>query len=188
MSNRIDRSAGRLLGLEKHNGEIHLGRSMHGFDGFDECPGPAPAALTEAMNAFKNRKSDRFTEVAWIVSRLSDALVNDGRFSDEDRIVTVVKTLERMYELPDRNISSKLQNRACSFLETDFKKHENIKEILKKIYDLRSNITHGWVRNLSLSSKTEVFVEGFDLARRTLFKLLRDGPPRNWDNLSRSNS
>ena len=91
LTNCIDRSASRLLGLTNHRGNLNRGRSIQSFDGFEKCPEPAPEALAEAKNAFKNRKSDRYAKVAWIVSRLSDSLVNDGRFSDEDKIVSVAK-------------------------------------------------------------------------------------------------
>lgn len=188
MTNCIDRSASRLLGLANPSVDLKRGRPVHSLDGIDKCPEPAPEALAEAINAFKNRKGDRYAKVAWMVSRLSDALINDGRFSDEDRIVTVVKTLERMYDLPDRGISSELQNRASKYLGVDVESRECIKDIIKQSYDSRSSITHGWVENLSLESKTEVFDNGFQIARRTLFKLLQDGPPENWDNMTTSDA
>lgn len=180
LTNGIDRSAGRLLGQSSQHGNLNRGRSAQSIDGFEKCPEPVPEALSEAKKAHRIRKGDRYAKVAWIVSRLSDALVNDGRFSDEDRIVTVAKTLERMYELPDRRISSKLQIRASSYLGGDFESRESI----KKFYDTRSNIAHGWVENMSLESKLDMFDNGFDIARRTLFKLLHKGPPESWNNLS----
>ena len=172
LTNCIDRSASRLLGLTNHRGNLNRGRSIQSFDGFEKCPEPAPEALAEAKNAFKNRKGDRYAKVAWIVSRLSDSLVNDGRFSDEDKIVSVAKTLERMYELPDRKISKELQMRASSYLGGDGESRESTKKTIKEFYETRSNIAHGWVENMSLESKRDMFDNGFEFARRTLFKLL----------------
>ena len=180
MSDRIDRSVHRLLGRLDHSSSYSRGHSAQNFDGFDLCPEPRPKALDEAKEAFKNRSSERYARLATIVSRLSEALVRDGRFSDEDKTVNVVKVLERMYGQPRKQISLKLQNRASSYLEIDSSNRERIKESIKELYNTRSEIVHSRWGNNSPENKLKAFDKGFDIARRTLFKLLREGPPENW--------
>ena len=188
MSNRIDQSAGRLLGLTEHIGNYNRGRSGRIFDGFDFCPEPAPEALDEVREAFKNRKGDRYARVATDVCRLSEALVRDGRFPDEDRFVKVAITLERMYDLPERRVSLKLQNRASSYLGIDLECRERIQKGIKEFYNTRSNIAHKGSDNVSPQKRSEAFDNGFDIARQSLFKLLREGPPENWDELVAPNT
>ena len=180
MADCIDRFAGRLLGLADHKNGHNPGRSVQSFDGFDLCPEPVPVVLEEAKEAFKNRESERFARVAVDVSRLSEALVRDGRFPDENRFVKVAIALERMYDLPERKISRELQNRASSYLGTDLENQERIQKDIKEFYNTRSNIAHSGSNNVSPQKRSEAFDQGFDIARQTLFKLLREGPPENW--------
>lgn len=180
MTDHIDRSAGRLLGLANHKGNHRLGRSAQSFDGFDLCPEPAPKALDEAKEAHKNRTSKRYARVAKTVSRLSDALVMDGRFSDEDRIVKVAIALEQMYDLPQGKISRELRNRASLYLGVDSASREWIRKSVNEFYSARSSIVHSRSSNVPSQTISEAFDKGFDIARRTLFKMLREGPPKNW--------
>lgn len=184
MSNCIDRSAGRLLGLADRKNSHNPGRSAQIFDGFDLCPKPVPAALDEAREAFKNRESARFARVATNVSRLSEALIRDGRFPDENRFLKVAITLERMYDPPERKISPELQNRASSFLGTDFESKERIRQGIKEFYNTRSNIVHNGSNNVPPQERSKAFGKGFDIAKQTLFKLLHEGPPENWDEVT----
>ena len=179
----IDRSAGRLLGLADHHGSLHRGRTAQSSDGFDECPKLELERLAEARKAFESRGSEWYARVAPIVGRLSEALARDGRFADEVRIVDVAIALERMYDLPQRKISSKLRNMVSSYLGTDAESRERVKESVKEFYDARSNIVHSGLDNVSPQRNLEAFDKGFDIARRTLFKLLHEGPPENWDEL-----
>ena len=86
--------------------------------------------------------------------------------------------------MPDRKISKELQIRASSYLGGDCESRESTKKTIKEFYETRSNIAHGWVENMSLESKRDMFDNGFEFARRTLFKLLHEGPPESWNNLS----
>ena len=179
----IDRSAGRLLGLADHRGNLDRGRSAQQFDGFDECLELVPEPLAEAREAFENRKSERYARVAAIVARLSEALARDGQLAVEDRILDVAIALERMYVLDKGKISRKLRNRASCYLGTDVESRERVKESVKEFYDTRSDIVHSRSDNMSPHRKREAFRKGFDIARRTLFKRLHEGPPENWDEL-----
>ncbi len=117
------------------------------------------------------------------MSRLSQALARGEGFADEMRIVDVVIALENMYDLPRRDISATLQNRASRYLGTHSVSRERIKETVRRFYNARSNIVHGGRRNASPLETQRWFASGFDIARRTLFKLLHEGRPKNWDEL-----
>ena len=180
MANCIDRSAGRILGLADRKNSHNPGRSVQSFDGFDLCPEPVPVAFEEAREAYKSRECERFARVAVDVSRLSEALVSDGRFPDENRFVKVAIALERMYDLPERNISRELKNRASSYLGTDLESQERIRKGIKEFYNTRSIIAHSGSNNVSPRKRSEAFKKGFDIAKQTMFRFLREGPPVNW--------
>ena len=184
MRDCIDRSAGRLLGRAKLKNSHNPGRSPQSFDGFDLCPGPVSSALDEVREAFKNRKNERYAKVATDVIRLSEALVRDGRFSDENSFMKVAIALERMYDLPNRKISRELRNRASSYLGTDLESQERIRKSITEFYNTRSTIAHSGSSNVSQQQRSEAFDKGFDIARRTLFKLLREGAPENWSEVT----
>lgn len=179
----INRSAGRLLGRADHSENLDPGRSAQQFDGFDECPELVPEALAEAREAFESRRGERHARLAPIIGRLSEALARDGRFANEVRIVDVAIALERMYKLPQGKISRELRNRASSYLGTDRESRERVKESVKEFYDARSDIVHSRSGSESPQSNVEAFRKGFDIARRTLFKLLHEDLPENWDDL-----
>ncbi len=188
MENCIDRSAGRLLGLADRKNSHNPGRSVQSFDGFDLCPEPLPTALDEAIDAFNDRESARFASVTTEVSRLSEALVREGRFPDENRFLKVAIVLERMYDLPERMISQELRNRASLYLGPDSQSQERIRKDIKEFYDTRSNIVHRGSDNVPQQERFESFDKGFDIAKQTLFKLLREGPPENWDEVVAPNT
>ncbi len=179
----IDRSAGRLLGLEDYCGNEYRRQSAEGFDSFEECPGLSLTALDQARAAFQLRRDERYAQVAPIVSRLSQALARGEGFAEKMRIVDVVSALENMYDLPRRDISATLQNRVSQYLGTDSASRERIKETVRQFYNARSNIVHGGRGNASPLETHRWFTSGFDIARRTLFKLLHEGRPKNWDHL-----
>ena len=181
LSNRIDSSAGRLLGRETQSPGFYQSWSAEGFSGFDECPAIDPAALAEALEAFRNRESARYARMAPIVTRLSEALARNGRFAAGDRILDVAMALERMYVLDEGNIGRKLRNRTARLLGADAASEKRISENVKELYDVRSDIVHNRLHRLTPERVHSAFVEGFDLARQSLFKLLREGPPQNWD-------
>ena len=179
----INRSAGRLFGWADHSGELGRGRSAQQFDGFDACPELAPDALTEVKKAFNDRKGKRYGRMAPIVVRLSEALARDGRFAGNDRILDVAIALERMYQLPGGEISYKMRARAAWFLGGDAESRLRVMKVVKEFYDARSAIAHNRKEKAPPQRNREAFEKGFDVARRSLFKLLHEDPPKNWDEL-----
>ena len=115
-----------------------------------------------------------------MVGRLAEALRRHGRFADEVRTVDVAIALEGMYELPKRNKLGKLANRAAGFLGTGAEDRRRVRECVLRFYEARSEIVHSGPEPASPFRSGAAFVTGFDLARRSLFKLLREGAPEDW--------
>jgi hypothetical protein len=180
LSNRIDGSAGRLLGREEQSPGFYQRWSAEGVNGFDECPEISPAALAEAQEAFRCRESARYQEMAPIVMRLSEALARDGRFAIADRVQDIAMALERMYVLDGTNIGRKLRGRTARLLGTDATSQKRIRDDVKELYDVRSDIVHNRLHRLTPERVHSAFVQGFAIARQSLFKLLREGPPADW--------
>ena len=121
--------------------------------------------------------------MAPVVSRLAETLDPKGRFAAETRVGEIGAALERMYDVGKRKISPKLQNRISGFLGTDDESRESIKTTVKEFYDARSEIVHGRTDKMSPLRTNAAFVKGFKIARRSVFKLLREGPPDDWNAL-----
>ena len=182
-SNCIDRSAGRLLGLERDGPAFYQSWTVQGFDGLAECPLLAREALAEAREAFDNRTSGRYEAMAPIVGRLAEALARGGRFAGDDRFLDVAIALERMYRPGGGEITHKMRTRVAWYLGTDAESRLRYMEAAKEFYEERSTIVHAGKTKVSVEGRREAFSKGFDIARGTLFKLLREGAPGNWDEL-----
>ena len=179
----IDLSATRLFGWEKYDAGVVQNRPAAGLDGFAECPVLSPSALEDAREAFGMRQSARFRKRTPFVTRLAEALTRDGRVAMHDKVVDVAIALEGMYELPRNKKSRKLQERASGFLGTDADDRKGIRKIIRNVYDARSEIVHSDSKKASPFRDGAAFVTGFDLARRTLLRLLQEGPPDEWQEL-----
>ena len=167
----IKRSAGRLLGGLGYRGAVYRAGAAQGFDGFDACPKLALERFAEAKEAFDDRTSDRYAEMAPIISRLAEALARDGRFAVEDRILDVAIALERMYELDGSEISHKLRTRVAWFLGTDGESRVREMQAVKAFYDMRSAIVHSRKKKPTAEKQRAAFDKGFDVARRSLFQV-----------------
>ena len=188
MSNCIDLSAARLLGRSRFDPGMRGKWAADGFDGFTEMPMVRTAALDEAREAFRNRQSARYQRMAGFGARLAVALARKGRFAMQDKVLDVAVTLEGMYELPRQGKSHALQNRVAMFLGTDAVDRERIRETIRRFYKARSEIVHSGSGEALPFRKEAAFVAGFGLARKSLFKLLRVGPPDNWESLGVTDS
>ena len=118
--------------------------------------------------------------MAPIIGRLAEALARDGRFAGKDRILDVAIALEHMYELDQGKISQKLRNRASRYLGNDAGSQRRDWDNVKEFYEVRSDIVHNRSDRMSPQRTRDAFGKGVDVARRSLFKLLRDGPPDDW--------
>ena len=169
--------------LYKESNKPNRGRSAHGFDGFRTCPELEREALGKATGAFTIRTGERYARMAPIVGRLGEALGRDGRFAVEDRILDVAIALEQMYELDGGEISHKMRTRVAWFLGADSESRLREMKAVKEFYGARSAIVHNRKGKAVTQRQHVAFAKGFDIARRSLFKLLRQEPPDDWDAL-----
>ena len=179
----LSRSACLLLGQAHNHGGVQWGRPVHRFDPFEKPPEPRPEAVAEAKTAYGERKSQRYVKLAPVVARLAEALARDGRFATEDKILDVAIALERMYELGGGEISHKLRTRSSWFLGRDAEDRVRVMKSVAEFYRVRSDIVHKGKRKPSAEKYRESFDTGFDLAASTLLKLLKEGPPSDWEKL-----
>ena len=179
----LSRSACRLLGQGHNHGGVQWGRPVHRFDPFAKPPGPRSEAIAEAKRAYGERKSQRYGKLAPVVARLAEALARDGRFAAEDKILDIAIALERMYEPGGGEISHKMRTRSSWFLGQDAEDRVRVMKAVAEFYRLRSEIVHNRKRKVSAERYRRSFDTGFDLAARTLFKLLKEGPPRDWEKM-----
>lgn len=177
----ISRSACQLLGQAHNHGGTYRGRSAHLFDHFPGSPKLLmEEAFTEARTAFKDRKGERYRTVAPVISRLAEALRRSGQYAAGDKVLDVATALERMFKPGDRKISAQLQESIADFLGGDDEAQSQMKKDVKDFYDVRSAVIHGpkdEKKRRLLEETQKAFDAGFDLARQSLFKMLRDGPP-----------
>lgn len=141
-------------------------------------------ALVEALEVFRNRKGARYQRMVPIVARLSEALTRNGRFAIHDKIVDVSIALEGMYDLPRWGVTRALEERVAEYLGSDRESRNRIGVSARAFYEARSVIVHSRSRKETSFTNGAAFVSGFDLARRSLFKMLREGLPEHWENLS----
>ena len=184
LSDRIDRSAHRLLGRGEQSPGIYQSWLAQGLDGFADCPVLTAAALDDAREVFENRENIRYRRLAHVVGRLARALARDGRFAAHDRVVDVAIALEGMYDLPRQGVTNALEARVAGFLGIDEKSRDRIGKNARAFYDARSAIVHNRSAEATPFTNGAAFVTGFDLARMSLFKMLREGVPKDWDRLA----
>ena len=139
-------------------------------------------ALNQAKQIFGADRL-RYQQFAPIVSRLSEALARTGQYAADDKILDAAIALERMYELDQGEISFKLKTRAACFLESDTKARLHVFKDVEEFYGARSGIVHKREskKQPSTQSRRDAFNKGFDVARRSLVKLLQEGSPQNWN-------
>ena len=84
-----------------------------------------------------------------------------------------------MYELDGSEIRFKLRTKSVCYLESDPTARMQVLKDIRKFYYARSTIVHKpW--NQAKINKNEAFYEGFELARRSLFKLLCEEDSQDW--------
>ena len=180
----VDPVACRLLGLPHRRAFYTFGRSAQSFDRFSVSRNACATALDEARVLFRERNDARFGRYEPIVARLAEAAARSGCFAFDDRILDVAIALERMYELDHGEIVFKLKTRAACFLESDTASRTQVFRHVGRFYDARSAIIHNArKKQWSERDREEAFGKGFDIARRSLGKLLREGPPTDWNEI-----
>ena len=149
-------------------------------------------AIEKARRIFWQRDPDRHREYTPVISRLAEALARTGRYALEDKILDVAIALERMYEPESPELTFRLKTRAACFLEADAERRKRVFQEIGRFYEARSGIVH-WRKKKGkrkqpdngrlVKERQEAFELGFRCARRTLLKLLQDGPPTDWNDV-----
>ena len=192
---RLHRRACLLLG----NPGVHRSYSAKRRSwAFGLPPDPVEArgeAVDKAARAFANRDGERYRDCAPMITRLAEALARQGRFRTEDQILDVAIALERLYELHQGEISFKLKTRAASFLETQDEGSSGRVQGRTGSFTVRGTVRASFMcgaaregrnrsRNMELERERQAaFDKGFDVARRTVVKLLKEGPPPDWNKM-----
>ena len=134
-------------------------------------------AVTQATQIYRGRGRRR--EYAPVISRLAEALARSGQYAAEDKILDVAIALERMYKPNSPEVTYKLKTRAACFLELDTERRKHVFKKIGEFYAARSAIVHR--RQSSAKKMKDAFETGFDLARRSLVKLLREDSLEDWN-------
>ncbi len=179
----IHRTASCLLGQPHFHGNVGYGPTARSFDRFARAGTVSSHAMGEARRAFQGRATDRYKGYVPIIARLAEALARSGRFRVDDNILDVAIALERMYELDQGEIGFKLKTRAACFLEAGTEDRLRVFRDVGEFYDARSSIVHKRRKCLSAEAKLAAFKKGFDVARRSVVKLLKHGPPQDWNEM-----
>ena len=148
-------------------------------------------AIDAVAKVFVGRDGERYRRCAPVISRLAAALARQGRFGSDDRILDVAIALEQMYELDQGEISFKLKTRAACFLEARTKDRLSVFKDVQDLYHARSGIVHPRGKkgkkakpsNVLKEERRTAFDRGFDVARRSVIKLLNEGPPQDWNQM-----
>lgn len=183
----INRSAALLLVRTSNLRSYSIVRSSGGFDGLEECPSLIPEALFKTKVALTARKGAHFKRFAVVLARLTEALSPQSRFATTDRFIPLAVALEIMYDIPKNNSSRKLRNRVSEFLGTDLESRETLEEHVRRFYDERSASVHNRLETTTAQEKQEAFELGFEIAKRTFFKILKKGRPDDWDRIEIEN-
>lgn len=179
---RVHPVASQLLGQRERPTSYISDPYAQSFDRTSNSSDFSVDATEETISLFKERNGKYFRELEAIFPRLATAVTRKGRFALEDQILDVAMALERLYRLDRGEISYKLKTRAACYLEPTTEARNRVFNEVKKFYDLRSAIVHGSGRKRGTNKEQEsAFIAGFEIARRTLFKHLREGSPSNAD-------
>ena len=179
----LHRTASGLLGRPNNRGGFGWKQWVRTFDTRRKPNEADMAEIEKARKAFRERTSERYRDCAPVIARLAEALARSGRFRIDDRILDVAIALERMYGLDQGEISFKLKTRAACFLETGRAERLRVFRDVEELYRMRSAIVHRGKKKPSETEREDAFTKGFAVARRTVVKLLQDGPPADWNEM-----
>ena len=137
----------------------------------------------ELLNGWRRYKGRR--EVLRIaLRRLAASRSRSGRFIVEDRILDTAIALEMMYDLSGPEITHKLRTRAAFFLGKDTETRRGVFRKIGTFYDARSVVVHGSSRRSQAKiDLNRASVEGFDIGRSTLRKLLKEQHASDWNHV-----
>ena len=184
---RTHRTLPLLLGKPRISGSMGVDHTAWAIASLWRAPELDSGALEKARRLYSKAERGRYREYGPVISRLSEALTRIGQYADDDQILDVAIALEQMYELDQGEISYKLKMRAACFLESNTKARMCVFRKVGQLYDARSAIVHRRKKKSKKESspefKEKAFEAGFEVARESVIKLLREGPPRDWNEM-----
>ena len=84
--------------------------------------------------------------------------------------------------LDEGKISRKLRNRAARYLAADGPGEESVRESAREfLRGCARTSFHNRLDRLTPERVHAAFRDGFDIARRSLFKMVREGRPEDWN-------
>ena len=183
----FDRRASLLFGQPHYHSDVRSKTWEFLPGGWTQMHPLDRTGMEQAIQLFKQPDLDGW-KYKPVISRLAEALARGNRYASEDKIVDVAIALERMYEIVGQELTYRLKTRAACYLEVDMEGRKRVFNDLDDFYNARSKIVHGRkskaqeMEKVSEDQRT-AFETGFEVARRTLIKLLREGPPENWNDM-----
>ena len=165
----------RMFGAQNRIDDFGIGASS---------PSVSMDKLTECAELFSRLSNDDI-RLRSALSRLAASLSRSGPHAAFDSIVDVAIALEILYQAGAEQ-TYRYGTRAAYFLEETTQGRKDVFDAVRKLYGARSSIVHGRRRRDDDQSLQDAFQRGFDIARRTLTKLvLEDGPSESsdWDDL-----
>lgn len=146
---------------------------------------------TVSQNEFENFKSlwllykaygENRLSMERAVEHLSRALSRHGRLALQDKILDTAIALETVYTADTHTeITYRLSTRAAFFLGGNSDERAEVSRKVREFYNVRSRLAHGSSQdNEKLNA---AWHDGFDIAQRTLKKLLAQGEAPDWDDL-----
>ena len=178
ISGCVDQRAARLFGRTKHGPGFCQTYDAGDLGRLGEPASLRPQRFDEACELFRERRTPNYRRMSRFVGLLAKAL---ERSTYDDQIVDAAKALEGMYRTPRRHRLRALKRKIAGLLGANEADRGRIKEHVQAFYDTRSKIVHGDLIEGEPFRKGAAFVSGFGLARKSLFKLIREGAPASWE-------
>ena len=181
----VDRRVEHLVGRNPFSFRTFGGQnSIEALKSGAASPSVSMEGLAECTELF-SRMSNDDPRLRSALSRLAASLSRSGPLAAFDSIVDVAIALEILYQAGAEQ-TYRYGTRAAYFLEETTHGRKDVFDAVKKLYDTRSSIVHGRRRRDDDQSFQDAFQRGFDIARRTLSKLVVEGGPSessDWDDL-----
>ena len=174
----VNRQIAHLVGLAPPSSPMF--RDIPGFNTSNVVPHTTPAVsedkLSECVQLFSEMpKGDVILRMA--LSRLASALSRTGMHAALDKIIDVAIALEIMYQLDgSRGIGSQLFRRARDLVGQGREDKNWVRRTAESIYRIRGDIVHGRLP----ADTAQAYLDGLDLAHRTLVHPVRWGRPSEW--------
>ena len=135
--------------------------------------------IVRTLNAIAKLDATDRNIVSLAIRRYSKALSRSGRFRQEDCILDIAIALEIVYGLDRGELTHKLSTRAGWYLGKDYKDRNQIRDKIKRFYNLRSCIVHGMKTSRGckkvISDLTDLYNQTRNTVRQTILKHIEGG-------------